>query len=64
MMYATALVMSPKLMAIGSFLCGERETAISLSVNEAKIESFGEHIAVPKGLMILRPNASLAMPSA
>ncbi len=39
--------MSPTLMAIGSFPCGQRETAIFLSVIEAKIESFGEHIAGP-----------------
>lgn len=62
-MYATVLVMSPTLVAIGSFLCGERETAISLSVIEAKIESFGERIAVPNGLIILRPIASLAIHS-
>lgn len=64
MMYATVLVMSPTLVAIGSFLCGERETATSLSVIEAKIESLGEHIAVPKGLIILRPITSLEMHSA
>lgn len=64
MMCATVLVMSPTLVAIGSFLRGERETTISLSVIEAKIESFGGNIAVPKELIILRPIASLAMHSA
>ena len=47
-----------------AILCGERETVISLSVIEAKIESFREHIAVAKGLIILQPTASLAMHSA